>query len=43
LFVICPFTYNEDPLKSEYLAEVVRVVRLGERQFGVAVNLIAAI
>ena len=43
LFVIYPFTYKEDPMKSEYLAEVVRVDKLGEKQFGVAVNLIAAI
>ncbi len=43
LFVIYPFTYKEDPMKSEYLAEVVRVVKLGEKQFGIAVNLIAAI
>jgi hypothetical protein len=43
LFVVYPFTYKEDPMKSEYLAEVVRVDKVGEKQFGVAVNLIAAI
>lgn len=43
LFVVYPFTYKEDPMKSEYLAEVVRVDKLGEKQFGIAVNLIAAI
>jgi hypothetical protein len=43
LFVIYPFTYENDPIKSEYLAEVVRVEGAGENQFGVAVHLIAAI
>ena len=43
LFVVHPFTYENDPMKSEYLAEVVRVENLGEKQFGIAINLIAAI
>jgi hypothetical protein len=41
--VVYPFTYKEDPMKSEYLAEVVRVDKVGEKQFGIAVNLIATI
>jgi hypothetical protein len=43
LFVVYPFTYDNDPMKSEYLAEVVRVDLLGENKFGVAVHLIATI
>jgi hypothetical protein len=43
LFVVYPFTYDNDPMKSEYLAEVVRVDVLGENQFGVAVRLIVTI
>lgn len=43
LFVIYPFTYENDPMKSEYLAKVLRVEILGEDQFGVAVHLITTI
>ena len=34
LFVTCPFTFGGDPMKSEYLAEVVRVDHLADNRFG---------
>jgi hypothetical protein len=40
LFVTYPFTFANDPLKSEYLAEVVRVDKLADNRFGVAIRLI---
>jgi hypothetical protein len=42
ILVIYPFTYDTDTVKSEYLAEVVRVEQT-ESQPGVAVRLIATI
>lgn len=43
LFITYPFTYAEDPMKSEYLAEVVRVETLVAGKFGIAVHLLSAI
>ncbi len=39
LFVTYPFTFEDDPMKSEYLAEVVRVDKLVDSRFGIAVRL----
>jgi hypothetical protein len=43
LFVTYPFTFEHDPMKAEYLAEVVRVEELEDNRFGVAVRLIMAV
>ena len=40
LFVTYPFTFANDPMQSEYLAEVVRVDHLADSRFGIAVRLI---
>ena len=40
LFITYPFTFEYDPMKAEYLAEVVRVEELEDNRFGVAVRLI---
>lgn len=39
LFVTYPFTFASDPMKSEYLAEVMRVDQLADSRFGIAVRL----
>jgi hypothetical protein len=43
LFVTYPFTFVDDPMKSEYLAEVFRVERLADTRFGVAIRLLMTI
>ena len=43
LFVTYPFTFANDPLKSEYLAEVVRVEKLADSRFGIAIRLLSSI
>lgn len=43
LFVTYPFTFENDPMKSEYLAEVVRVEKLANDRVGVAVRLIMTV
>lgn len=43
LFVTYPFTFANDPMKSEYLAEVIRVEQLADNRFGVAIRLIMTI
>ena len=43
LFVTFPFTFENDPVKTDYLAEVVRVDRLSEYRFGIAILLISTI
>jgi len=43
LFVTYPFTFENDPMKSEYLAEVVRVEQLPDNRFGIAVRLIMTV
>jgi hypothetical protein len=40
LFITYPFTFENDPMKSEYLAEVVRVEELEDSRVGVAVRLL---
>jgi hypothetical protein len=40
LFVTFPFTFANDPMKCEYLAEVVRVESLLNNRYGIAVRLI---
>ena len=39
LFVMYPFTSVDDPVKSEYFAEVVRVDRLSDGKYGIAIRL----
>jgi hypothetical protein len=43
LFVTYPFTFENDPMKTEYLAEVVRIEQLPDNKFGVAVRLMMTI
>lgn len=38
LFITYPFTFANDPMKAEYLAEVVRTEQLAENRIGVAVR-----
>jgi len=39
LFVTYPFTSADDPIKSEYIAEVVRIDQLSGGKYGIAVYL----
>lgn len=39
VFVTFPFTSAHDPMNCEYVAEVLRVEKLANGKFGVAVNL----
>jgi hypothetical protein len=43
LFVTYPFTFANDPMQSEYLAEVVRVEKLADSRFGIAVRLMMTV
>jgi hypothetical protein len=43
LFITFPFTFDQDPTKREYLAEVVRVEKLNDDRIGVAVRLIMTV
>ena len=43
LFITFPFTFEQDPMKCEYLAEVVRVEKLADDRTGVAVRLIMTV
>jgi hypothetical protein len=43
LFVTYPFTFANDPMKTEYLAEVMRVEQLVDKRVGVAVRLLMTI
>jgi hypothetical protein len=43
LFVTYPFTFEFDPMRAEYLAEVVRVEELADNRFGIAVRLITTV
>jgi hypothetical protein len=43
LFVTYPFTFANDPMKSEYIAEVVRVDQFSDDRFGVAIHLLTTI
>jgi hypothetical protein len=43
LFITYPFTFENDPMKAEYLAEVVRVDQLEDNRFGVAVRLLMTV
>jgi hypothetical protein len=40
LFITFPFTFAQDPMACEYLAEVVRVERVSRERVGVAVHLL---
>ncbi len=43
LFITFPFTFEQDPMKCEYLAEVIRVEKLANDRTGVAVRLIMTV
>jgi hypothetical protein len=43
LFITFPFTFAHDPMKCEYLAEVVRVEHLKDDRGGVAVRLLMTV
>ncbi len=43
LFVTFPFTFTNDPLNYEYLAEVQRVEVLPNNRYGIAVHLIMTV
>jgi PilZ domain len=43
LFVTYPFTFANDPMKSEYIAVVVRVDQFSDEKFGVAIRLLSTI
>jgi PilZ domain len=43
LFVTYPFTFENDPMKSEYVGEVVRVDKLDDNRAGIAVHLIMTV
>jgi PilZ domain len=43
LFITYPFTFTNDPMKSEYLAEVMRVEHLQGKRCGIAVRLLMTI
>jgi hypothetical protein len=43
LLVTFPFTFENDPMNTDYVAEVVRVETLGDYRFGVAIRLISTI
>jgi hypothetical protein len=43
LFITYPFTFANDPMKVEYLAEVLRADQLGNNRIGVAVRLLMTI
>jgi hypothetical protein len=43
LFVTYPFTFANDPMKSEYLGEVVRIEKLANDRVGIAVRLIMTV
>jgi hypothetical protein len=40
VFVTFPFTSPHDPMNCEYVAEVVRIEKLPNNRFGVAVHLL---
>jgi hypothetical protein len=43
VFITFPFTFVHDPMKCEYLAEVVRVEKLNGERVGVAVRLLMTV
>jgi PilZ domain len=43
LFITYPFTFANDPMKTEYVAEVLRVEQLANNRVGVAVRLLMTI
>ncbi len=43
LFLTFPFTFANDPMNCEYLAEVVRVETLPNDRYGIAVHLIMTV
>ena len=43
VFVTFPFTSQHDPMNCEYVAQVVRVEKLPNGKFGVAVNLLMTV
>jgi hypothetical protein len=43
LFVTYPYTFANDPMKAEYIAQVVRTEKLADNRIGVAVKLLSTI
>ena len=43
LFVTLPYTFVNDPMNKEYLAEVVRVEKLAGNHLGVALHLLTTV
>jgi hypothetical protein len=43
LFITYPFTFANDPMKTEYLAELVRKEQLASNRIGIAVRLLMMI
>ena len=43
LFVTYPFTSVDDPVKSEYFGEIVRIDRLSDGKYGIALYLRSAV
>lgn len=43
LFITYPFTFANDPMTAEYLAEVVRVEHLADKRVGIAVRLLMSV
>jgi PilZ domain len=43
LFITYPFAFANDPMKTEYVAEVVRTEQLANKRIGVAVRLLMTI
>jgi PilZ domain len=43
LFITYPFTFANDPMKTEYVAEVVRTEQLANKRTGVAVRLLMTV
>lgn len=43
LFITYPFTFADDPMKTEYVAEVLRTEQLANKRTGVAVRLLTTI
>ncbi|MBV9885916.1 MAG: hypothetical protein JO119_05150 [Acidobacteria bacterium] len=43
LFITYPYSMTNEPLKSEFLGDVVRVEKLADSPFGIAIRLLSSI
>lgn len=43
LFITYPFTFANDPMKAEYLAEIVRTEQLADKRIGIGVRLLMTV